>query len=151
MCTYIPSMPFHGLIAQFFLLVHYLLLGLPWWLSGKESVCSAGDLGLIPGSGRFPGEGYGYPPQYPCLENSMDRGALWPTVLWGHKELDMTEQLTISLSFFYYLNVHGLSIHSSTEEHLGCFQRVLLMSKVSVNILKQLFVLCLYKSFHFLQ
>ena len=33
------------------------LVGLPWWLSGKESACSAGDLGLIPGSGRYPQEG----------------------------------------------------------------------------------------------
>ena len=32
-------------------------LGLPWWLSGKESACQAGDAGSIPGSGRFPGEG----------------------------------------------------------------------------------------------
>ena len=34
---------------------------------GKESACNAGDLGLIPGSGRSPGEGNGYPPQYSCL------------------------------------------------------------------------------------
>ena len=40
----------------------------------KESSCRTGDLGLIPGSGRSPGEGYGYPLQYSCLENSMDRG-----------------------------------------------------------------------------
>ena len=39
----------------------------------KESVCMAGDLGLIPGSGRSLGEGNGYPLQYSCLENSMDR------------------------------------------------------------------------------
>ena len=44
---------------------------------GKESACSAGDLGMIPGSGRSPGEGNGYPLQYSCLENSMDRGAWW--------------------------------------------------------------------------
>ena len=42
---------------------------------GKESACNSGDLGLIPGSGRFPGEGNGYPLQCSCLENSMDRGA----------------------------------------------------------------------------
>ena len=54
--------------------------GLPWWLDGKESACSAGDLGSIPGSGRSPAEGNGYPLQYFCLENSMDRGAWWATV-----------------------------------------------------------------------
>ena len=38
---------------------------------GKESTCSSGDPGLIPGSGRSPGEGNGYPGQYSCLENSI--------------------------------------------------------------------------------
>ena len=47
---------------------------------GKESACNAGDRGLIPGSGRYPGEVNGYPLQYSCLENSMDRGSLWATV-----------------------------------------------------------------------
>ena len=41
---------------------------------------SAGDLGMIPGSGRSPGEGNGYPLQCFCLENSMDRGVWWATV-----------------------------------------------------------------------
>ena len=40
--------------------------------AGKESACSVGDLGLIPGLGRFPGEGKGYPLQYSGLKNSMD-------------------------------------------------------------------------------
>ena len=39
---------------------------------GKESTCNVGDLGSIPGLGRFPGEGNGNPLQYSCLENSMD-------------------------------------------------------------------------------
>ena len=47
---------------------------------GKESACNAGDLGLIPGSGRSPGGGHGNPLQYSCLENTMDRGASWATV-----------------------------------------------------------------------
>ena len=55
-------------------------LGLPWWLSGKETACSEGDLGSILGSGRSPGEGNGNPLQYSCLENPMDRGAWWVTV-----------------------------------------------------------------------
>ena len=42
---------------------------------GKASACNAGVPGLIPGSGRSPGEGNGNPLQYSCLENSMDRGA----------------------------------------------------------------------------
>ena len=42
---------------------------------GKASVCNAGDLGLIPGFGRYPGEENGSPLQYSCLENPMDRRA----------------------------------------------------------------------------
>ena len=47
----------------------------PGGLDGKVSVYNAGDLGLIPGWGRFPGEGNGNPLLYSCLENPMDRGA----------------------------------------------------------------------------
>jgi len=53
----------------------YIYMGLPWWLSGKESACNAGDASLIPGSGRSPGEGNSNPLQYSCLGNSMDREA----------------------------------------------------------------------------
>ena len=49
-----------------------VLLGFPYGSAGKESSCSTGDLDLIPGLGRFPGEGKGYPLQYSGLENSMD-------------------------------------------------------------------------------
>ena len=47
---------------------------------GKESACSVGGSGSIPGLGRFPGEENGNPLQYFCLENPMDRGAWWATV-----------------------------------------------------------------------
>ena len=46
----------------------------------KESACKAGNLGSIPGSGRSPGEGDGYPVPYSCLENSVERGACQATV-----------------------------------------------------------------------
>ena len=49
-------------------------------LKRLSSSSSAGDLGSVPGSGRSPGERNGYPFQYSCLENSMDRGAWWATV-----------------------------------------------------------------------
>ena len=49
--------------------------GLPWWLNGKESTCNAGDVGSIPGSGKFPGGGNRNPLQYSCWANPMDRGA----------------------------------------------------------------------------
>ena len=50
----------------------------------------AGDVGLIPGSRRTPGEGNGYPFQYSCLENPMDRGA-WQVTVPEILELDITE------------------------------------------------------------
>ena len=46
----------------------------------KASASNAGDLGSIPGSGRYPGEGNGNPLQYSCLENPMDRGAWYARV-----------------------------------------------------------------------
>ena len=52
----------------------------PWWLSGKESACNAGDMGFIPGLGRSPEEGNGNLLQCSYLENSMDRGACWAIV-----------------------------------------------------------------------
>ena len=51
-------------------------MGLPWLLRGKEFACNAGDPGLIPGSGRSPGEENGNPLQYSCLENTTD-GRAW--------------------------------------------------------------------------
>ena len=50
------------------------ILGLPRWLSGKESACNAGDASLIPGLGRSPGEGNVIPLQYSSLRYLMDRG-----------------------------------------------------------------------------
>ena len=60
-------------------------LGFSGGSAGKESTCSVGDLGSIPGLGRSPGEGKGYPLQDSGLENSMDY------LIHGVTELDMTE------------------------------------------------------------
>ena len=59
------------------------VLGLPGWLSGKESTCHAGDAGdanSIPGLGRSPGGGHGNLLQYSCLENPVDGRTWWATV-----------------------------------------------------------------------
>ena len=56
------------------------MVGFPCSSIGKKSACNAGDLGLIPGSGRSPGEGNGNPLQYSCLENPMDKGTWQATV-----------------------------------------------------------------------
>ena len=55
-------------------------MGLPRWLSSKESICQVGNKGLIPGLGRSLGGGSSIPLQYPCQEDPMDRGARWATV-----------------------------------------------------------------------
>ena len=78
----------------------FVLLGFPRGSDGKKSTCNAGDLGLIPGLGRSPGEGKGYPVQYSGLENSIDcmvHGSI------GHKELDMTKQLSLGFIFITFL------------------------------------------------
>ena len=59
-----------------------ILMGFPDGSDSKESACSSGDLGLIPASGRSPGEGNDKPFQYSCLENPVDRGA-WQATIHG--------------------------------------------------------------------
>ena len=85
------------------------MTGLP--SDSKESACNAGDLGSIPGSGIYPGEGNGNPLQYACLENPKDR-AYCP---WGHKESDMTELPTHT-----YTHTHTHThIHTHTHTQLS--------------------------------
>ena len=67
--------------------------GFPRSSDGKESACSAGDPGSIPGSGRSPGGENGNLLQYPRLENPMDRGTWQATQSIGWRKLDTTEQL----------------------------------------------------------
>ena len=71
-----------------------VFLGLSCGSHDKESACNAGDMGSIPGLGRSPGEGNGYPLQYSGLENCMDYSP------WGCKESDRTERLSLSLHCF---------------------------------------------------
>ena len=71
---------------------------------GKESASNAGDLGLIPGWGRSPGEENGNPLQYSCLENPMDGESHgWRSLVgyspWGLKESDRTERLHLTLPY----------------------------------------------------
>ena len=60
--------------------VSNIAVGLPRWLSGKESACQAEDMGSIPGLGRSPGEENGNSLQYSCLGNPMDKEAWQFTV-----------------------------------------------------------------------
>ena len=65
--------------------------GFPGGSDSEESTWHAGDLGLIPGLERSPGEGHGNPLQYSCLENSYGQRSLTGYSPWGCKESDVTE------------------------------------------------------------
>ena len=86
-----------------------ICLGFPGGSDSKESACNTGDLGSIPGSGRSPEEGNGYPLQDSCLENPTDRGA-WQAALMGHNESD----------------------HDSVTEHRSASRSVIISASVRV-------------------
>ena len=75
MLRYIPYICFFLFASCHHYFIKWLLILSPASSDGKESTCHVGDPGLIPGSGRSPGEGYDNPLQYCCLGNSMGRGA----------------------------------------------------------------------------
>ena len=89
--------------------------GFPGGSEGKESACNAGDLGLIPGLGRCPGEGKGCPLHYSCLENSMDRGAWWATVR------GVAKSLTRLSDFHLHFLAPRVDHYSSTIGQVGCY------------------------------
>ena len=78
----------------FLFLPHIYQARLLQWLSGKESACNAGatgDMGLIPGLGRYPGGGNGNLLQYACLKNTHGQRSLVGHSPLSHKESDITE------------------------------------------------------------
>ena len=93
--------------------------GFPGGSEVKASACNAGDLGLIPGLGRSPGEGNGNPLLYFCLGNPTDRGAWWPTVHGVAKSQTRLSNFTFTFCFwkndgknimYEKLNIGDLSI-----------------------------------------
>ena len=68
-------------------------MGFPHGSDGKESACNVGDLGSIPGLGRYPGGRPGNPRQYSCLQNPPRQRSLVGYSPWGCKEWDTTESL----------------------------------------------------------
>ena len=73
------------------------MTGFPGGSDGKESACNAGYLDSTSGSGRSLGEGTGYPLQYSCLENSLERGAWWATVHRVANSPTHDEPLTLTM------------------------------------------------------
>ena len=84
----------------------------PGGSDGKASTCNAGDPGLIPRSGRSPGEGNGNPLQYSCLENSMDRGDWWATVHGVAKSWTWLSNFTS----LHFTSLHFTSCKEVTHE-----------------------------------
>ena len=76
----------------------YTHAGFPGDSDGKESTCSVGDLGSIPGLGRSPGGGHGNPLQYSCLGNAHEQRSLAGYSPWSRKELDTTKLAAEQLS-----------------------------------------------------
>ena len=84
----------------------------------KRLAYNAGDLGLIPGSGRSSGEGNGTPLQYSCLENPMDRGAWWATVHGVAKSWTQLSEFT-SLSFTFMLIHVSFGFSEFVSDNVG--------------------------------
>ncbi len=86
-------------------------ISFPGGSDGKASAYNAGDLGLIPGLGRSPGEGNGNPLQYSCLENPMDGGAWWATVHGVAKS--RTRLSNFTFTFHFHALEKEMATHSS--------------------------------------
>ena len=71
-------------------------LGFPGVSMVENPPANAGDMDLIPGSGRSPGEGNGNPLEYSCLENSMDGGAWWATAIRLQSQTGLSDSTTIN-------------------------------------------------------
>ena len=103
--------------------------------AGKESACSAGDLGSVPGLGWSPGKGKGCPLQYSGLKNSMD------CIVYGvAKELATTERIKHELYFLYFLFLKAMlySVHVSTVHHTfsSCFHSKQMYSSPLARVLQ---------------
>ena len=86
---------------------------------GNESACNAGDLGSIPGLGRSPGEGKGYPRQHSCLKNPMD-GGNWRATVYGVTQTRLSDFHFITLSLiFWRWNIMPLKLKSFPQKKAG--------------------------------
>ena len=94
-------------------------LGLPWWLSDKESACQCRRCGFDPWVGKILWRRNGNPLQYSCLENPMNRGAWWAIVHGAAKESDAIEQLTTERG--YFMSGNGLYISCINNPIIGTY------------------------------
>ena len=87
----------------------HLTLGFPGRSDNIESACNAGNLGSSPGSGRSPGGGHGYPLQYSCWENSMDRGA------WGLQSIRSQSDWATNTHTHTHTHTHKIRLYQPSE------------------------------------
>ena len=90
-----------------------MIMGFPGGSNGKESTCYVGDLGSIPGLGRFPGEGNNYPLQCSGLENSTDRGAWQVTVHGVTKSWTWLRNFQDDYKALFFINMKKVPLHKS--------------------------------------
>ena len=121
-------------------------LGFPCGSAGKESACNAGDLGSIPGLGRSPGEGKGYPLQYSCLENSMAIQSMelqrvrhdWVTWKKKKKKTDLWEVSRFMHCLFAYVKksseIKMLCILQGTRAQL---QMTFILPRIKLNLARE--------------
>ena len=110
------SLPNFLLCAPF----HLMKGGFPGGTDGKEFACNTGGLGSIPGSGISLGEGNGYPFQYSCLENSMDRRVCLATVN-EVAESHSIELLTLSLFHLMKDNIFPILLVPGTQWYINLY------------------------------
>ena len=87
--------------------------GFPGGSDGKESVCSAGNPGSIPGLGRSPGGGHDNPFQCSCLENPRDRGAWWAAIYGVAQSQTRLEQLSTHVLKDYLQKIYAIYANQS--------------------------------------
>ena len=107
--------------------ISFFHLGSTGGSDGKESTCNAGDLGLIPGLGKFPGEGKGYPFQYSGLENSMDCVAHGATNSW-------TRWVTFTFQIYQENNILTHPVTFALDSVVSVFSRVECFSWMPVSL-----------------
>ena len=114
-------------------------VGFPGDSGGKGSACYAGDPGSIPELGRSPAEGNGYPLQYSCLENSMDRGA-WRAIVHGVAKNQM--QLSNFHFFLMWKVLKSITVQYYTAQCVGWVPRLTLLLCCYCSVTKSCLTLC---------
>ena len=115
------------LSTLFFKLIFVGSFGLRGGSDSNASACNAGDPGLIPGSGRYPGKGNGYPLQYSCLANHMDRGAyscltMFVELVSAEQQSESAISIHIKRGNIKTISIHIFPLFFGFPSHLGRYR-----------------------------